>query len=45
MFNKFPFPVQKGTELLDFCNTEGLKISELVLQNERSLRDDAENRS
>ncbi len=39
MFNKFPFPVQKGTELLDFCNKEGLKISELVLQNERSLRD------
>ena len=40
MFNKFPFPVQKGTELLDFCNKEGLKISELVLQNEKSLRDD-----
>ncbi|SIQ76537.1 L-serine dehydratase [Maribacter ulvicola] len=40
MFNKFPFPVQKGTELLDFCNSEKLKISELVLQNERSLRDE-----
>lgn len=40
MFNKFPFPVQKGTELLDFCKKEGLMISELVLENEKSLRDD-----
>jgi len=42
MFKKFPFPVQKGTELLEFCNNENLKISELVLQNERSLRTDKE---
>nr|WP_262710686.1 L-serine ammonia-lyase [Maribacter sp. ACAM166] len=42
MFNKFPFPVQKGTELLDYCKTEGLKISEIILQNERSLRSDEE---
>ena len=42
MFNKFPFPVQKGIELLEFCNNENLKISELVLQNERSLRTDKE---
>lgn len=40
MFNKFPFPVQKGTELLDFCKKESLMISELVLENEKSLRDD-----
>jgi L-serine dehydratase len=42
MFNKFPFPVQKGTELLDFCNQEGLTISEIVLQNELSLRNQEE---
>lgn len=42
MFNKFPFPVQKGTELLEFCKNEDLKISELVLENERSLRNDEE---
>ncbi|HAI39650.1 MAG TPA: L-serine ammonia-lyase, partial [Maribacter sp.] len=40
MFKKFPFPVQKGTELLEFCKNEDLKISDLVLQNERSLRED-----
>lgn len=40
MFKKFPFPVQKGTELLEFCKSEGLKISDLVLQNELSLRDE-----
>ena len=42
MFNKFPFPVQKGTELLDFCKQEGLTISEIVLQNELSLRNQEE---
>ena len=42
MFNKFPFPVQKGTELLEFCKRENLKISEIVLENERSLRNDEE---
>nr|WP_262494235.1 L-serine ammonia-lyase [Maribacter sedimenticola] len=38
MFNKFPYPIEKGTDLLEACKTNGLKISELVLQNELSLR-------
>ena len=38
----FPYPIQKGTELLDFCNQTGLKISEVVRANERSLRSDNE---
>lgn len=40
MFKKLPFPVQKGTELLNFCKQEDLKISDLVLQNELSLREE-----
>ncbi|MFC3974324.1 L-serine ammonia-lyase [Maribacter confluentis] len=38
MFNKFPYPIEKGTDLLEACKTNGLKISELVVQNELSLR-------
>nr|WP_261374914.1 L-serine ammonia-lyase [Maribacter sp. MAR_2009_72] len=38
MFNNFPYPIEKGTDLLEACKTNGLKISELVLQNELSLR-------
>ena len=38
----FPFPIDKGTELLAFCKSEGKSISEIVLENERSLRSDEE---
>jgi len=38
----FPFPTQKGTELLDYCHQENASISEIVLENERSLRSDKE---
>lgn len=41
-FRKFPYPVQKGTELLAYCREQDLSISELVLKNERSLRSDEE---
>ncbi|MFS4469235.1 L-serine ammonia-lyase [Maribacter sp. 2210JD10-5] len=41
-FHTFPFPVQKGTELLAFCEQEKKNISEIVLENERSLRSDTE---
>ncbi|PKP26397.1 MAG: L-serine ammonia-lyase [Bacteroidetes bacterium HGW-Bacteroidetes-2] len=41
-FSTFPFPIEKATELLMYCKTEGKKISEIVLENERSLRSDAE---
>jgi len=39
---KFPFPIQKAKELEVYCNQEQLKISEIVLVNERSLRSDHE---
>ena len=41
-FNNFPYPVEKGETLLGYCKSLGKSISELVLENERSLRTDAE---
>ncbi len=41
-FKTFPFPIEKGTELLAYCLQEQKSISEIVLENERSLRDDQE---
>lgn len=37
-FAQFPFPVHSGVELLSNCKAEGKTISELVLENEKSLR-------
>ncbi|MEW2922533.1 L-serine ammonia-lyase [Muricauda sp. ANG21] len=42
VFRRFPFPAQKGTELLAHCKEERQSISEIVLENERSLRSDEE---
>lgn len=41
-FNDFPYPVQKGDELLAYCKKEQKSISEIVLENERALRNDIE---
>jgi L-serine dehydratase len=41
-FNTFPYPIQKGDELLAYCKREQKPISAIVLDNERSLRSDAE---
>ncbi len=41
-FNKFPFPIHNATELQVICKQENKKISEIVLENERSLRSDKE---
>ena len=41
-FSNFPFPVEKGVELLAYCQAEGKSISQIVLQNELSLRSEAE---
>lgn len=41
-FKTFPFQIQKADELLEFCKSENKKISEIVLENERSLRSDSE---
>ncbi|GER59214.1 L-serine ammonia-lyase [Patiriisocius marinus] len=38
-FNNFPFPIEKATEILEYCTAENITISELVLKNELSLRD------
>ncbi|WP_405385140.1 L-serine ammonia-lyase [Maribacter sp. LLG6340-A2] len=38
MFNKFPYPIEKGADLLELCKAQGINISEMVLQNELSLR-------
>ncbi len=41
-FKNFPFPIENGAELLAYCQQENKSISEVVLENERSLRTDAE---
>ena len=41
-FNTFPFPIHKGNELLAYCKQEQKCISEIVLENELSLRSDLE---
>ncbi|SHH47468.1 L-serine ammonia-lyase [Winogradskyella jejuensis] len=37
-FSLFPYPVEKATQLIEYCHAENLSISELVLKNELSLR-------
>ena len=39
-FNTFPFPIEKGAELLNYCQQEKKSISQIVLSNERALRSD-----
>lgn len=41
-FGKFIYPVRKATELLEHCQAQNKKISEIVLENERTLRTDKE---
>lgn len=41
-FDTFPFPVQNGKQLLAYCDNKNISISQLVLENERSLRNDSE---
>ncbi len=41
-FSKFPFPIEKGTELLAYCKSENKSISEIVMENEKSLRTEEE---
>ncbi len=42
IFRQFPFSIEKATDLLAFCKEENKSISEIVLENERSLRSDEE---
>jgi len=38
----FPFPVQTAADLLQYCLSEGKSISELVYENEKSMRSEEE---
>jgi len=38
IFKSFPYPITKGIELLKYCNELNKSISEVVLENEKSLR-------
>lgn len=38
----FPYPIEKGTELLQFCKDLNLPISQVVLENEKSIRTEEE---
>ncbi len=42
IFNTFPYPIQKGTELLTYCHDLNQSISEVVLENEKSLRSESQ---
>lgn len=39
--NTFPYPVAKGTELIAYCNQLNMPISSVVLENEKSIRDES----
>ncbi len=41
-FKQFPMPIHKATDLLEYCTSKNKKVSEIVLDNERSLQNDAE---
>ncbi|TRW24327.1 L-serine ammonia-lyase [Flavobacterium zepuense] len=38
----FPYPIDKADELLKYCQTLGKSISEVVYENEKSIRTEAE---
>ncbi|TDO21515.1 L-serine ammonia-lyase [Pedobacter duraquae] len=41
---ELPFPVERANDLLHWCLTTGLKVSEIVMENELSWRTEAETR-
>ena len=38
IFKTFPYPIKLGTELLAYCKDLNMPVSEVVLENEKSLR-------
>ena len=40
IFKTFPYPITKGNELLKYCHDLNKPISDIVLENEKSLRSD-----
>lgn len=45
MADSLPYPFRSGAELLELCKMHGLSISTLVLDNERTLRPEADVRA
>lgn len=41
---ELPFPIEKANDLLHWCLTTGLKVSDVVLENETAWRPEAETR-
>ena len=37
----FPYPIEKAAELLEYCTTQQKSISEIVFENEKSMRTEA----
>jgi L-serine dehydratase len=37
-YNTFPYPIRLGTELLSYCSLLNKSISEVVMENEKSIR-------
>jgi len=42
IYKTFPFPIAKASELSAYCSKENKLISEIVLENEKSLRQETE---
>jgi L-serine dehydratase len=42
IYKTFPFPIAKASELSAYCSNENKSISEIVLENEKSLRSETE---
>jgi L-serine dehydratase len=41
---ELPFPVERADDLLHWCKTTGLKVSEVVMENETAWREEADTR-
>lgn len=39
---EYPYPIEKATQLAEYCRKTNLEISDIVLENERQLRTDTE---
>ncbi|MFK5879688.1 MAG: serine dehydratase beta chain, partial [Flavobacteriaceae bacterium] len=42
IYNTFPYPIQTAKELEKYCQEKQLKVSDIVLENEKSLRTESE---
>ena len=42
ILHSFPFPIEKADELLAYCQAENKKISEIVYENEKTMRNEEE---